>query len=388
MTDPLLVEAFNDCLEAVAAGASVDEALRRYPQFAADLRPMLEAGALVQRQLPPPGEVNYARERVRARVEAAAARRRRPAPFAFQRLAQIAAALALVALAGLGMGVAAQPAIPGDPLYGFKRLTETLALAISSSPELPQTFAARRVSEIEELLARQRPADVVFTGILQAASGSDWLVAGLPLRVPPGTPGANEPRPGDRVEVSGFTSAAGILTAAAIRLLERDAEPPLVPTVTPTTTPSATPSPTPTPTLTVTPSPTPSALSTATPSPTPLPTTASTRLPTATSSPAAGAACTPEQPDGWVSRRVRVGETLSGLAAATGTTVSELMRVNCIEDAARIAINQQLFLPRQPAGSAAVETPGQDDHDDDHDDDDDDHDNDDDDDDDDDAQTG
>lgn len=351
MTDSLLIEAFNDCVEALAAGASLDEALRRYPQLAADLRPMLEAGALVRRQLPPSGEVNYARERVRARVEAAAARRR-PAPAPFYRLAQVAAALALVALAGLGVGVMAQPAIPGDPLYGFKRLTETLTLAVSGDPALPQTFAARRISEIEELLARRQAADVVFAGSLRAASGSDWLVESLPLFVPPGVPGANEPRPGDRVEVRGFTSTDGALTAAAIRLLERGAEPPPAPTptATPTDTPTATPSPT----------------------PTAIPTTAPTQPPTGTPSPSAAGACAPGQPDGWISHRVRAGETLSGLAAATGATVSELMRVNCVEEAGRIVVNQQLFLPRPPAGPTVTSTDqGQPDDDDDNDEDDD-----------------
>lgn len=364
MTDTLLIEALNDCMEALAAGASLDEALRRYPQLAAELRPMLEAGALVQRQLPPPGEISYARERVRARVQAAAARRRRPTPF--YRLAQAAAALALVALAGLGVGAMAQPAIPGDPLYGFKRLTETLTLAVSGDPALSQAFAARRISEVEELLAHQRAADVVFAGTLRAVSGGDWLVESLPLFVPPGTPGANEPRPGDRVEVSGFTSAAGVLTAAAIRLLERGTEPLPTPSPTPTVTPTVT--------STVTPSPTPTAVPSSTPIATP--SARPTRPPVGTPSPAAEGACAPEQPDGWVSHRVRAGETLSGLAAATGATVSELLRANCVVDAARIVVGQQLFLPRPPVNPTVTSTnqgrPSHDDDDDDHDDDDDD----------------
>jgi LysM repeat protein len=357
MTEVSIIEAFNDCLEAVAAGASVDEAVRRYPQFAAELRPMLEAGALVRRQLPPSGEVNYARERARARVEAAAAaRRRRAAPLPFYRLAQMAAALALVALAGLGMSVVAQPAIPGDPLYGFKRLTETLTLAVSGNPALSQAFAARRVSEIEELLARQQSADVVFTGILQAASGSDWLVEGLPLFVPAAVPGTSEARPGDRIEVSGFTSTDGVLTATAIRVLEPGAEPPLLPTVTPEATPTTTPTQTPSVTVSPTPTLTPTAQPTLTPtlSPSPSPTRAASQTPL----PVTAAACVPARPEGWSSYRVRAGDTLSGLAASVGTAVSELMRANCIEDAGRIVLNQELFLPRLPSGPTAT-NPGQ-----------------------------
>ncbi len=44
-----LTNVFNDCVDRMAQGQSIDDCLRRYPQYTSTLRPMLEAGLLVQR---------------------------------------------------------------------------------------------------------------------------------------------------------------------------------------------------------------------------------------------------------------------------------------------------------------------------------------------------
>lgn len=49
MAELNLTEVFNDCVERLAQGQSIDDCLRRYPQYSSSLSPMLEAGALVQR---------------------------------------------------------------------------------------------------------------------------------------------------------------------------------------------------------------------------------------------------------------------------------------------------------------------------------------------------
>jgi hypothetical protein len=61
-----LTDAFNDCVDRLHAGHSIDDCLRSYPQHAARLRPLLETAEVVRRANPVvPAAV---RARVRARV--------------------------------------------------------------------------------------------------------------------------------------------------------------------------------------------------------------------------------------------------------------------------------------------------------------------------------
>ncbi|MBC8170233.1 MAG: LysM peptidoglycan-binding domain-containing protein, partial [Anaerolineae bacterium] len=75
-----------------------------------------------------------------------------------------------------------------------------------------------------------------------------------------------------------------------------------------------------------------------------------TRTPTTTSSPTA-ASCVPVQPSGWVVYFVKSGDTLSGLAAATASTMSELINVNCITNPRLLVTGEQLYLPTMPETS-------------------------------------
>jgi hypothetical protein len=94
MASPDLINAFDDCVERLREGQSVDDCLRTYPHYAPVLRPMLETGLAVQRAAPviPPA----ARARVRARVMQAAAQTPRRAPWWSSRLTLIAASLVVL----------------------------------------------------------------------------------------------------------------------------------------------------------------------------------------------------------------------------------------------------------------------------------------------------
>lgn len=83
--------------------------------------------------------------------------------------------------------------------------------------------------------------------------------------------------------------------------------------------------------------------------------------------------CTPMQPAGWTVYTVRPGDTLSGIAAATGASLNDLAERNCIANAAQIRVGQPLFVPRQPVGNTGSgsgntnsNVNGNDNHDDDH----------------------
>lgn len=358
MAERDLINAFDDCITRLNDGESLEVCLRAYPQFAAELRPMLLAGQVVQRARINPIEVQAAQARARARVLTALqqpAVYRRPTPIrAYFRLATLAASFLLIFSVLLGgAAVAAESSLPGDPLYGYKRLTEQVRLSLPGDQAgLQAQFAQRRIDEIRQLQAIFRAEDVDFTGLVEAINGTRWQVAGLQLTVPDNIPGAQGILLSDLVAVHAHTTAGSELIAQRITLIEAGDEPPAptpssVPTLRPTVTqtvtltPTASPTPTPPPpTLTATlPSPT----ATATPQAQPL-TTEESAAPLS----AADDGCTALMPQGWIRYTVRSGDTLSDLAARTSATSDQLMEVNCLEDARLIFVGQILFLPFDP----------------------------------------
>jgi len=99
MVSPDLINAFDDCVERLRKGQSVDDCLRLYPHYAAALRPMLETGLAVRRAAPViPAE---ARARVRARVMQAAAQNLRRASGWSTRLTLLAASLMVLLFAAV-----------------------------------------------------------------------------------------------------------------------------------------------------------------------------------------------------------------------------------------------------------------------------------------------
>src|SRR5687767_15440835 len=77
------------------------------------------------------------------------------------RAARIAMVAAIVAVLGCGGAVAASAsALPGDALYGIKRATERVSLAMHRDPvgraALHLQFASTRAQEVQELLAAGR----------------------------------------------------------------------------------------------------------------------------------------------------------------------------------------------------------------------------------------
>lgn len=58
--------------------------------------------------------------------------------------------------------------------------------------------------------------------------------------------------------------------------------------------------------------------------------------------------CVVNAPAGWVSYTIRPGETISSIAARSGSRVSELVRANCLDDPRFIVAGSSLLLPRIP----------------------------------------
>ena len=351
-----ILEAFNDCVDRLARGEGIENCLRAYPQFAAELAPMLEAGLLARRTALTPEEMQPSQERVRFRLERELARAPlvQSAPrWTLRYVAGWVIAFALVLmLISSGTAIYAQNSLPGDALYGYKRLSEAVRLRLASLPftadedALTATFAEERREEVREVVAIGREVEVEFEGVVEAVGDVTVLVSGFVVRT---NSEVLDFAIGERVTVRARSTADGELIAIAIT--RRDPLPintPLQPTQTPTSRPTTTATPTPTreirptetaqrPTeedtrATATPSRTPSrqgqngqdGQNLITPSPT---------------------ACVIAAPAGWTRYTIQSGDTLSSLATRTNTTVQRIMTVNCLENANVLTVGRAIFLP-------------------------------------------
>lgn len=375
-----LTTVLNECIDRLSQGETVEDCLRAYPQYAREIRPMLEAGLLTKRAAIAPLEIQIAQERARANFQRAI--RTTPVRRAYpirQVLALAAMLLIGFIVIGGGLSAASQNSLPGEMLYGFKLFGESLQRASSgNTTELDTLFNNRRLDEVRQLLAASRAAEVTFTGDVQIIEGNTWLIANLPVEVIASLPGIEPIQIGDTVRVTATTTSNRQLIATKIELIADTVMPTATATLTATVTPSntvtitpsatvsetpsatvtatvsasATQTPSPTRTVTASPTPTASATATATASPTSSATRTATR-PVQTATPTV---CAPQRPSGWVDYQIRAGDSLSALAAASGTTITELQAVNCILEPNRLVAGQLIFLPR----SVTVNPPGND----------------------------
>jgi len=159
-------QALQECLELLRQGATLEQALARYPGQARELEPLLHTGLIAQGKLgiSLPPEV---RARVRSRVLAEWDRRHQrrgwgwPMPALRLRLAAAVASIVLVmALGGMGVGTAAAQAVPGDLLYPVKEFREGATLWFARSPEarvaLYTSLVRERAEEVRALAAKEQ----------------------------------------------------------------------------------------------------------------------------------------------------------------------------------------------------------------------------------------
>ncbi|HEY4689726.1 MAG TPA: DUF5666 domain-containing protein [Anaerolineae bacterium] len=269
-----------ECLAALENGESLEQILLRYPEEAARLQPMLAvAASLPALRMEPSQEARLKSRKAFLAQAAALEARRGPARsrlFARPLVTFASIALAFILIGG-GTLAASASALPGDPLYGVKRIVENVRLSITpddaARATLSAQFAQERIDEIDALLAAGREAEVEFGGIIQSIQASAWLVANVPVDIDDNTRIEGSPQVGLRAQVHGRTQD-GMLTAISI-VVEPGEEP--APAPSPTPEPQATPRPTPTPRATETPEPT--------RTPTPTRTFAPTLTPTASPTP-------------------------------------------------------------------------------------------------------
>lgn len=166
-------EAFNECFERLSAGESLDNCLRDYPQYAAELDLMLRTSYDLKRRaypIQPRPEFKYwAKVRlqgVQDYVSRQPVQHKTPA-FNWRRTMAISMAAMLVfVIASSGTVAASSESLPDEPLYGVKLAVEqaqvTFALSDVDRAEVYAHLAEKRAGEIVAM-AHQGKIDKMAT---------------------------------------------------------------------------------------------------------------------------------------------------------------------------------------------------------------------------------
>jgi hypothetical protein len=134
-TSPEFDDILAQCLDDVLRGQkSLAECLTAYPAYAVDLKPALQIGLLTARLKSPEmssQSVDALEMRLWAQMRPAQSRNIIRLPLGISRLAAAIAVIFILTLgSGAGLVAASADDLPGDTLYGVKRLWETILLAL------------------------------------------------------------------------------------------------------------------------------------------------------------------------------------------------------------------------------------------------------------------
>ena len=218
------MDALNTCLDLLAQGSTVEACLERYPEFAAELEPMLRLAMQTQRVgetiVPSPEAQRAGLGRITdAWAEHQARRRRRW--HGFRPLAKswsvVMIAVLVLVLGGWTTTTAAAGSVPGEALYPVKKAQERFLLLVVFSDrgkaELHAKFAQERIQEIEKLAAKGRSQTVMDKTAERMANHTRRAVAlmGGVLPAPPESDVTAQTVPGIRVTLD---PASGLISVS------------------------------------------------------------------------------------------------------------------------------------------------------------------------------
>ena len=236
--------ALDKCLAWLRAGVDVATCLERYPEYADDLRPLLELGSDLRRTSTPLPSAE-ARAAGKQRMLAALSKKRtrplgatgwgRAAPWLRRALTsgglrpswQLAVVL-LVAVLVMGTGVtvaASTNSLPGDALYPVKLASQRAQLVLTLNPahrqRLEDDLRGQRLQDVKTVLAAGRRANVEFEGDLEEMQDGVWRVSGLPATVQDATTILGQPYPGAAVRVRGYLPGNGQMLVTELEVEEQ-----------------------------------------------------------------------------------------------------------------------------------------------------------------------
>lgn len=162
------------CIEALRAGRDPEDVLRKHPDQADEIRPLLQLLPEFE-ALPRPEPTVAGLMRTMARLTAGTSVRDRGGKprgvltFARTVMTRVAAAVAIVLFTGWSLSAASSDALPGDFLYPIKLFTERVRFHLALNPtdkaELRIVFSEKRLIEA---LRQHRQGDGIDRALLQA----------------------------------------------------------------------------------------------------------------------------------------------------------------------------------------------------------------------------
>jgi uncharacterized membrane protein YgcG len=220
-----LYDILEACLQELENGVDVEELLKRHPEYAEELRPILSA-SIQARSIAVPAPSTDIVRRNRAKLmqraaemrEAKAVPRKRFFPL-FQRLAIVLSLLVLFLASGTRLVHASSTALPGENLYPVKRTWEDLRLLFVFNQQLRESlkeqYEVERLDEVNELLAKGRGETIQFAGVFKIVNNKTY-VSGIQVILPAAIP---LPANGSVVMISGSTNAQGFVEIISLDLL-------------------------------------------------------------------------------------------------------------------------------------------------------------------------
>jgi uncharacterized membrane protein YgcG len=189
MKQPTIESLLEHCLQEVARTGDIEAVLRRYPQYASQLRPLLETATTVgcyYATVPePPSGLAAGRARLlatatqqRARAQATAIstqgeriQHKMKLIFATRLVGAILAVVIGTTAVGGGVVRAAGDSLPGDFIYPVKLTVENLRMDLARTPEaqvdLALQFAEERATEIQAIVEAGQPVSEQVTARME-----------------------------------------------------------------------------------------------------------------------------------------------------------------------------------------------------------------------------
>jgi len=212
---------FDECLERMFRGESIESCLSSYPNEAAYLEPLLRTAFGVSNRAAMLRPAPEFKARARMRIEGAwqyAAQHRpveKPGGFSWQRSWAFAlTAIVLLLFSSVGTAFASSEALPDETLYGAKLATEQVTLAFTFSEEnkaaLHAQYAEKRAQEIAVMAKEGKTDYVVATATrltyqmeqaefaiqrLEQKEAAQPVSIAIPLQPTPPAPASTAPQP-------------------------------------------------------------------------------------------------------------------------------------------------------------------------------------------------
>jgi len=371
----------DECLNRITLGGeqAVGACMAEYPAAATELEPLLRLAVglkVLQADQPPPpvtlqaGRQKLLRETARLREAEEEKKRSRRGLFWFtlpvmrrSMTVAVLAALLVVSVLGGGTIAASATSLPGDALYGVKRMTEQFQLLVTwdqeAKADLQQRLDERRRAEAIAIATSQRIAEMSFRGRVESMGNARWTVGGVVVSTSAETVMDGEIGVGTLVRIQVRSFSDGTLLAVSISAEPEQTvpEPTPVPTAEPTMTATEVP-PTPVPTVEEIKPTAPSAVvPTEEPAPSATPTKEPTPKPTPTASPTSTATPVPPTPTPPRDIKVRFSGRIEAMSGGSWTVGGQAVRTDAAtridesEERAAVGATATVLAIRQEDGS-------------------------------------